>query len=421
MSMDDHRTRSGFTSRREVLRLLGLGAVASLAAACQPAAPASPTATTGAAKPVAPTAAASPAVAASPASSPLAAAASPIASAVASPSAAAKPTGALPTPDPAMASVWQNKTVTMSVGFTAGGGNDTWARLAGRHIGRFLPGTPTVIVNNVPGAGGVVQVNQLYESKPDGLSMGLVERGTPILQMGGQEGIRFDCAKLGWLGSAAQEGYYLVIDTRSGASTAEDLLTKPLKIGQLSPGTFSHQLVVLLRREMNWQIQSIFGYQGQNEAVLAMDRGEVQGVLLSWSSLAVQKKDDLASGRLKLITYIGAGATDPMSAGVPSAATVLKDKSEETKQMLAIIEKPFLWSRPYAMPPNTPPAMLAAARAAFAQMVADPQFLDEAAKVQFDVSPVPGAQIETQIGDFLKTPPDVFNKLKAMTDADTPS
>jgi tripartite-type tricarboxylate transporter receptor subunit TctC len=387
-------------------------------AACSPAASTPPPAkpTEAAAKP-----ASSPAAAASPAAAPAASPASAaVASPAASPAAAAKPTAQV---DPSLASVWQGKTVTLIVAENPGGGNDSWARLVARHIGKHLPGTPQVIVENMPGAGHRIGANAIYAAKPDGLTMGLVDRYIPSFQLRGEgpgEGVRYDATKIGWLGSTTTETQAVFVSSRTGIKEVKDVGEKQLNFTNAGPGSPPHTFQLVLREGLGWKTRSIFGYVGTAQQWLAMDRDEVDAFTTAWSSAILQKGDDIKSGKYVPIVQLGgARIKDPLAARVPWAEDLFQDKSEEAKQLLTLAQRPFAWSRSFLTGPDLPPNVLSTMRAAFMLACADPAFLAEAEQLKFEVDAVPGERVQELITSYMNTPKPIVDRLSAMIEADT--
>ncbi|HEX3246313.1 MAG TPA: tripartite tricarboxylate transporter substrate-binding protein [Chloroflexota bacterium] len=400
-------------SKRVRCAAIAAMSLAVLVNACSPAAPAaSPTAkpAAGDAKP-----AASPAAA--PAASP-GAAASPAAKPAASPAAAAAP-APVATVDPALASVWQNKTITITVGFGPGGGNDTWARLFSRHLSKQLPGNPTVIVENVPGAGGIIQANNLYAAKPDGLSIGIFERGMPTFQIRGEEGVRYDVTKMDWLCSATVEQFVLFVDKKTGITDANQLKDKEVKLGNIAAGTIGHNMMLLMREYAGWKFRTISGYTGQREVVLAMDRGEIDAIAIAWSSIMVQKRAEVAAGELIPLASMGGRVTDPLGARAPSTEELVRDLPQDARTLMAYIEDPLQWSRAFAVPPGMDPKVLAGLRTAFMNTMTDPAFLADAQQLQFDIIPVPGDKVQALVGQYMQTPKSLVDKLDEWVKADS--
>ncbi|MFN0072241.1 MAG: Bug family tripartite tricarboxylate transporter substrate binding protein [Chloroflexota bacterium] len=390
-----------------------IGCLSLLLAACSGAPAAQPTA-------VAPTSPPKPAVVASPgaAGSPGAVAAS---SPAASPQAAAAPTR----PDPALAAVWQGKTVTMSVGQPPGGGHDTWARLVARHLGKHLPGAPTVIVQNVPGAVSVVATNQIFQSAGDGLNIGEVSPDIPTFQLQAgdeREAIRYDATKLNWLGSAGSTTYVLLVHSRTGIRSGADLATKSVRMGDQSPGGVGHRINLMLREGLGWQTgRPAFGYTGTREIVLGIDRGEVDGVFLPWDSALQQKGDDIRSGAMIPLVMVGPALKDPLLANVPAARDLMATRDADMRQILALTERPLEWFRPFIVSPNTPPNILAGMRAALTMTMSDPELLRDAEQLKFEIDHIPGERLQQMIGEYMQTPKVLVERVETMVKSETPS
>jgi len=321
--------------------------------------------------------------------------------------------------DPSLSSVWQNKTVTITVGFVAGGGNDTWARLFSRHLGKQLPGNPTVIVENVPGAGGIIQGNNLYAARPDGLSIGIFERGMPTFQIRNEEGVRFDVTKMSWLGSATIEQFVLFVDKRAGVTDVDQLKNKEIKVGNIAAGTIGHNMMLVMRQYADWKFRTISGYNGQREVVLGIDRGEIDGVAIAWSSIMVQKRAEVAAGELLPLISMGGRVADPLGAKAVSTEEYVKNLSPEAQTLMAYVERPLNWSRSFAVPPGMDPKVLAGLRQAFMNTMADPAFLADAQQLQFDIVPVPGERVQTLVEEYMKTPKNLVDKLDEWVKADS--
>jgi tripartite-type tricarboxylate transporter receptor subunit TctC len=283
---------------------------------------------------------------------------------------------------------------------------------------KYLPGNPTLVVQNVPGAGSVIQVNQLAEAKPDGLTLANVERGMATLQVLGGEGVRYDVTKLGWLGSVTQEAFFIVAHQRAGITKADDLKTKTLKIGQVTPGGFAHIMIIPFKEVLGYKIDNIFGYQGQSEVVLGIDRGEIDGVAISWSSIITQKRDQLADKTYIPLVAVGAETDDPLAANAVRGEVLFQNANEADKQLYNIMARPLTWSRAFAVPPNTDPKILTGMRQALMLTAADAEFKADADRQKFDVIPVDGDRVQQLIAEYANTPKSAFDRLNALVDAD---
>jgi tripartite-type tricarboxylate transporter receptor subunit TctC len=384
-------------------------------AACSPAAPASPTS--------APTSAAKPS--GSPAAAPAAPAANPAASPAASPAAVSAPSSAAPvaTADPALASNWAGKTVTLIVSQAPGGGYDSWARLVGRHIGRFLPGNPNVIVQNMVGGDHKIATNFIYAAKPDGLTMGLVGRQIPdsaLLNEGPEQGARFEVGKISWLGSPSKDSQVLLLSQRTGITSPKQLESQQVTLGGSTTGSPPHVYQVVLRHGLGWKLKPIFGFEGTAASLLAIDRGEINGLINDWASSVAQRADALKARTLVPIVIMGDPIADPLLAGVPTADELFKDRPADERELLDYAQRPFAWSRPFIAPPNMDPALLSAMRSAFMHTMSDPQFLADAAQLKFDVIPVSGQRVQELIEEYQKTPPSLVERLNTLVEADNP-
>jgi tripartite-type tricarboxylate transporter receptor subunit TctC len=293
-----------------------------------------------------------------------------------------------------------------------------------RHIGKQLPGNPNVIVENMPGGSHRVGTNHIYQSKPDGLTIGLVDRFIPGFQLrgeGAEEGVRYDVNKLNWLGSTTTETQMLTVTNKSGVTNYKDLLTKEIKVGHTGPGSSPHTYQLLLNKALKVKIQPVFGYNGTASIVLGMDRGEIDGIVISWFSLAIQKADDLKNKNvIPLVQFGDARVKDPLSGLPPAADDLFKDATEEDRQLLALAQRPFTWSRAFVAPPGMDAKVLATIRAAFMQTTADPDFLADAKQLKFDVDAVSGERIQEAITDYMRTPRPIVDRLTELVEADTP-
>jgi tripartite-type tricarboxylate transporter receptor subunit TctC len=386
--------------------------------ACTPAATPSPTAAKPAATtapgattaPVATSAAAKP-TAAAPTTAPTAAPAKP--TAPAAPTAAAQPQV-----DPSLASVWAGKTITFIAGSTPGSGYDTWARLFARYMNKYLPGNPTTIVQNMAGAAHVVAANFVYEQKPDGLTVGVIDRGIIMKQVLKEEGIRYDVARLNFIGSPTTTTQAIAVHKRAGITRGEELVSRPVKVGLTDVGGQSHADVVILRDVLKWQMPVAFGFPGGPEVRLAIDRGDIDAFVNDWDTMVRDRGDDLQSGTLVPIIQIGPKLDDPLLKNVPTADELFAAKSTEDKQLLAMASRPLELGRLFVAPPGTDPKVLATMEAAFMQAAADPELLAEAERLKLTIAPVSGARMRQLATDLVQVPRAVIDRYDALLAAD---
>ena len=321
--------------------------------------------------------------------------------------AAAATGSAAPSRADSISDFYSGRTVQLVIGYASGGGYDDYARLLGRHIARHIPGTPTVIVQNMPGAGSIRAANYLYNVAPrDGSVFGGFARGIfldPLL--GRAEAMRYVTAKFGWLGSISNDVGVCAFRTNSGINSWADMQTKRYKIGATGAGADSDVFSNLLRKMFNLPMQLVPGYQSAAETVLAIQRREVDGRCgWSWSTLSSRNRDLLLTKQIKVVLQLGDRRV-PELGDVPTVLDVAGNA--ERLGILKLIIARQTMARPYVTPPGIPPERLAALRKAFDATMADPEFLADAKRLELDVRPLTGAQADVLISQVYATSPDI--------------
>ena len=304
----------------------------------------------------------------------------------------------------AMEPSFAGKTITYIVATTPGGGYDTYGRLIARYLQKHLAGS-RVLVKNVPGAGNIIGANEIYSSRPDGLTMGMFNTGLIYDQLMGRNGVKFDLAKMSWIGKAASEGRGLLIRSGGPIKTFDDILKSktPVKFAASGIGAASYNDTRILADALHLNIQIVNGFTG-NEAEMSMLRGEVAAQVGTVDSLDEFVKQ--GHGTWALMLSGGAGSVQ----GVPRAADYVKD--ERGKRMLALLQALSDMGRLTAGPPGIPAATLSAERAAMTAVMKDPQFLADAKKLNLPIDYTPGDVVATRIKAALDQPPDVVATLK---------
>ena len=206
-----------------------------------------------------------------------------------------------------VAEFYAGKTFTIVVGSDVGGGYDTNARLLSRHIGKFIPGNPTVIVQNRPGAGSITAANYIYNTAPkDGTVIGMVQRGIPLFKLTGQPGVQYDPEKYTWIGNMSSETGVVMVWHTSPITKTEELFTTELVVGGSGSGAENETGPRLLNAILGTKFKIISGYKSQTEALLAMERGEIAGIgSMSWPTLKTAKGEELKSGKVKVLMQSG--------------------------------------------------------------------------------------------------------------------
>jgi tripartite-type tricarboxylate transporter receptor subunit TctC len=309
-----------------------------------------------------------------------------------------------------IADFYAGRTVQLIIGYAPGAGYDDYARLLGRHVGRHIPGNPTVVVQNMPGAGSVRAANYLYNVAPkDGTTIGGFARGVfldPLL--GRVEGMRYDAAKFGWLGSISTDAGVCAFRSDAGIDSWSDMRTKSYKIGGTGAGADSDVFANLLRRMFNLPMQLVLGYQGGAETTLALLRKEVDGRCgWSLSTLMSVNRELYLTKQVKLVLMLSDKRVSEF-ADVPTAMEVAENDDQRAILKLSIARQDL--ARPYVAPPGLPPERLKALRAAFDATMTDPEFLADAKRMNLDVRPTSGGEADILIKQVYATPPAIVKR-----------
>jgi tripartite-type tricarboxylate transporter receptor subunit TctC len=290
------------------------------------------------------------------------------------------------------------KTIKIIVGFSAGGGYDTYSRLIARHMTRHIPGNPTIVVDNMPGAGSLISANHLYKAaKPDGLTIGHFIGGLFIQQLLEKPGIEFDARKFEYIGVPAQDNYVTGLSKTSGVTGMQQWLAakSPLKIGGIAPGTATSDIPRLLMAAIDLPAQVVDGYKGTADVRLAFNSGEVVGVTNAWESFKSTWRKEVESGEV-IVVVQHVGKRHPELPNVP--LDVEFAKNPQSRRLLEVGAHSLgPTARPFVLPPGTPKARVGALRKAFTDTMKDPQFLAEAKKANLDINPADGAELEENV------------------------
>jgi tripartite-type tricarboxylate transporter receptor subunit TctC len=326
----------------------------------------------------------------------------------------------------AVSDFYKGRQIEIIVGSSPGGGYDIYARLLAQHIARFMPGNPTAIVRNMPGAGGLRAANYLYQNAPkDGLAIAALAREIPTMGvLGGNPNVQYDVRKFNWLGSASSfsgDAYILWARKQSAAKTIDDLRRpggSPLLIGATSSTSAAGTIPVLLHDALGLNLKVIPGYTDSGAVALAVDRGEVDGQFASFSVIHLEKPHWLdADSPVRPLVQYARATRHPLLADTPTARELAKD--EHSRQLVEANEAPWAMSRPFAAPPGIPEDRAAALRQAFIAVQNDPGYLADAARAKVDTSPLDGASIVQLIDKLADAPPDIREYMrKQMQGAD---
>ena len=303
---------------------------------------------------------------------------------------------------------YRGKSVSLVIGYSVGGGYDLYARQVARHMGKYIPGRPTIVPQNMSGAGSLRAAGYLYSAAPkDGSVFGTFGR-TMAIQPLVSTTAPFDGTKFSWLGSVTNDVSTCVTWHTSDVKTWADMLEKPVTLGGEGPGADPDVFALLYKNVFGAKVKLVPGYHGTNDITLAMERGEVDGLCgLSWSTLKSRHMQWMKDNKINIIVQ-AAFKKEPELAAVPLVTEAAK--TAEQKQILKLVLGSQEMARPFAAPPGIPEDRKAALISAFEQTMTDPEFLSEAQKLELDVNPVNAKSIEDLLGEIYATPKDVLAK-----------
>lgn len=296
---------------------------------------------------------------------------------------------------------YDGKTISYIVATDPGGGYDTYARLIGNHMQKYLP-VDNVVINNVPGAGHLVGANTLYRSRPNGLTIGTFNMGLIYGQLVGRTGMSFDLRELEWIGKAAGEPRSIVVSNECPIKNIDDLLAagEPVKFGSAGLGSASWSDMMLLADAFDLNVEIVPGFEG-NEGEMSMMRGEICAIFGSTSSF----RHFIDSGYGHLILTVGGDIE-----GVPNAMDVAQ--TDRARRLISVVEALSRLGRVTAAPPGTPPERVAALRAAYKAALEDPELVAEAERLALPMDPAYGDEVERLVVNALEQTPDAVAMIK---------
>jgi tripartite-type tricarboxylate transporter receptor subunit TctC len=319
-----------------------------------------------------------------------------------------------------VADFYRGKQLNLIVGYGTGGGYDIYARLMARYLGKYIPGNPTIIVQNMPGAGSLRSVNYLYNAAPkDGSVIGAFARDMPLLGILGHPNARFDPRGFTWLGSSSSYGNdaYLLFARRDAAvqsiADARRAGGPALVLGGTGEGASGNDVATVLRDALGLNLRVVVGYPDSNAIFLAVDRKEVDGRCVGLSSVQSSHPEWLRSGSgMHALVQFARATRHSDFADVPTARELAK--SEAARVLIELVEIPYTLSRPFAAPPGVPEDRAKALQAGFLAVHQDAQYRDEAARLKIDISPVGGDDVLRAIAQMAAAPPELLGYMKKL-------
>lgn len=308
---------------------------------------------------------------------------------------------------------YAGKSVRMVIALGTGGGYDTYARLVARGLGKHIPGNPTMVPQNMPGAGGIVAVNHVYNAAPrDGTAMGALHANIAFAQVTVTPNIEYDARRLNWIGRVATGG----LDVHhtwhtTGVTSFDDLLKRTVIVGAGGPTSGSFIFPTVVNEMMGARLKILAGYKGTAETGLALERGEVEMAMNNWETLRVEKADWLRDKKVNLIVQYGV----ERHAELPNVPTIMElAKTPEQRQIWTMLLSSSSIGYAFSMPPGVPADRVAVVRKAFEAMVKDPEFLAEAERLQRPLDTLGGEKLAAFIETVFQADEAVVKKARAL-------
>jgi tripartite-type tricarboxylate transporter receptor subunit TctC len=306
------------------------------------------------------------------------------------------------------------KELDLIVSSAPGGGYDSFSRLIAHYMSRYLPGNPTIVVQNMLGGGGIRAANYIYNVAPrDGSALALIDRGMPTapLLYADKSQAKFDAVRLSWIGSIMRETGMGVLSARSPVATVEDAKTHPIFFGATGPETDPAMYARLVNDLLGTKIKVINGYKGQPEEFQAVEKGELDGLFMSgWSGPGrAYVRDRMGKGLMRLLVQM-APSRDPQHPDTPTIMDLVSAPAD--RQIVELVLGRTLLGRPVVAPPDIPADRLALMRAAFHQAIEDPELRADAQAQRLSIDPIYGAEAQEIIGRLYRSPPDVVERLR---------
>jgi tripartite-type tricarboxylate transporter receptor subunit TctC len=302
---------------------------------------------------------------------------------------------------------YRGKTVRFIVGTAAGQEYDLWARMIARYMRNHIPGKPTIIVENMPGAGHVIAANYLYDVAPrDGSAFGILSRNIPDAAVMKLPGVRFDPRKFNWLGSPEVAHRVLIVSTNSGITKAEDLFERELIIGAVGAGQAVTTAPILLKNILGMKLKVVTGYHSPQDVLLAMERGEVGGVVETIATMKGKRGQHVLAGHVRLIFNMEKDRVPEF--GVPSIFEFIK--KDEDRQIFQFLSSSMEMGRPLLTPPDVPADRVAALRKAFLETMTDPEFIKEAEASGLEITAKTGEELQALVNSEMQIPAAIIER-----------
>jgi tripartite-type tricarboxylate transporter receptor subunit TctC len=302
------------------------------------------------------------------------------------------------------------KTVTITIGYTAGGSYDLYGRMVARHLGKHIPGQPAVIAQNMPGAGSLKAANYLYEVAPkDGTALGVVVESAALEQALANPAVQYDAAKFAYIGRVATSNNIFMQWHTARVQSLDDAKRMESSLAGTGPGSIAETVPRLLNALIGTRFKLVSGYPASTEGMLAMERGEVDGASSSWAAVKVAKQAWLREGKIRIILQ----TTPERIAELPQTPSLGEvGDTPEDKQVFALYASGSAVGRSVLAPPAVPAERVSALRAAFTAMIKDGEFIADLQRMNVELEPLPGEQVAELVSRTLAVPAAVRERAK---------
>ena len=315
--------------------------------------------------------------------------------------------------EPDIADFYKRTPLTIVVGSDVTGDYDAAARLLSRHLGRHVPGNPSVVVQNMPGASGIKAANWLYAVAPrDGSVIGTFNKSMPFYEVTGTVNANYKSIRFNWIGSSTWSNNLVVVTARTGIKTVEDAKQRAVTMGSIGAGGTMSTYPLMLNNTIGTKFKLVQGYAGGQMVDLAMERGEVDGRgSYTWADLKWRRADWLKQGKLNVLVQFGLERESDLP-NVPIPGELARDEHE--RAAFTFISADIAVGKSYALPPGAPRERVDALRRAFDETMKDPDFIADAKSVDAEVKPKSGAQLQAVVAAIIATPPDILELSKKL-------
>jgi tripartite-type tricarboxylate transporter receptor subunit TctC len=311
-----------------------------------------------------------------------------------------------------VADFYAGQTVRMIIGYPPGGSNDIYARVVATHLGKYIPGAPRIVATNMPGAGSINAANHLFHVAPkDGTILGAISHGLPLQAKLGQGQTRYDAAKFNWIGRMAASSSVTMVWHTSKIMRFDDTLRTEVTLGASGVGSTPALYPSVMNELLKTKFKLVMGYKGSTEAMLAMERGEVEGHSTTWEVVKAVHPDWITGGKIRLLVQHGLRRNREL-AGIPTSVELAAEG--DNRAAMRVIMSANEIGKSYFTTPGVPPARITALRRAFDAMVKDPQFAEAVAKIRGEIDALTGEEVQEMVAELDRVPPALLARVKTI-------